>query len=139
MDEPAKGLVEFANARLDEETNNAVNARNKAEGVWTGSHGGVSCPEGYIISVPEEAFLDRRIIDHLVHWQPQNALISLTLQRKIVFRLSQVIETLETADPESWQWEAAQAEIDGLTFAVEVLCVRFQDHPEYNHAWIPEG
>lgn len=139
VDEPAKGLAEFFNARLDEEINNAVNARNRAEGVWTGSHGGVSCPEGYIISAPGQVFLDRRIVAHLVDWQPQNVLIGLTLHRKIGFRLAQVIETLETANPESWQWEAAQAEIDGLTVAVEALAVRYKDHPDYDHAWIPEA
>lgn len=53
-------LVDFFTARLDEESNNAVNARNRAEGVWTGSRSGVSCPEGHIISAPGDEFLDRR-------------------------------------------------------------------------------
>ena len=139
MDEPPQELVEFFNARLDEEINNAVNARNRADGVWTGSFGGVSCPTGYIISAPGDEFLDRRIVDHLVHWQPENVLVQLTLQRKIGFRLAQVIETLDNGDPESDEWESAHAEIDGLTVAVEALAARFKDHPDYDHAWIPSA
>lgn len=141
MSEPAKGLVEFFNARLDEEVNRAVNARNVTGNgeLWTTGHGGVSTPDRYIISAPGEDFLDRRVAQHLVDWQPQHVLTQLTLQRKIVFRLSEVIRILENLDPESWQWEAAQTEIDGLTVAVEALAVKYKDHPEYDHAWIPEG
>lgn len=130
-------LSEFFTARLDEEINQAVSARDTAEGYWTGSHGGVSSPEGYIISAPGEDFLDRRIVDHLVHWQPENVLIGLTLHRKIAFRFSEVIRTLDAADTGSDEWEAAHAEIDGLTVAVEALAVRYKDHPDYDHAWIP--
>lgn len=139
VEEPAKDLVAFFSARLDEEIHNAINARNKAEGVWTGSHGGVSCAEGFIISAPGEGFLDRCIVDHLVQWQPENVLTGLTLQRKIVVRLAQVIGVLDSADPESSEWESAWAEIDGLMFAVQALCVRYSERPDYNHDWLPSA
>jgi hypothetical protein len=144
FEEPAQGLVDFLRARIDEETNRALNARTVAgDGdLWTASHGGVSTPDRYVISAPGDQFLDRRVAQHLVDWQPQHVLAQLTLQGKIVFRLAEVLVILNTIDPEGpedWKWEAAQAEIDGLTFAVECLAVKYQDHPEYNHAWIPEG
>jgi hypothetical protein len=132
-------LHEFLTARLDEETNLTANTRNVTGDTWIASHGGISADGRYFLSGATEAFLDRRVADHVVRNQPQQVLIGLTLQRKIAFRLSQVVRTLGTADPRSAEWHAANAEIDGLTFAAKALAVRYKDHPGYDHEWIPEA
>jgi hypothetical protein len=128
-------LLRFLDARINEEIDMAVAARSVAPGTWTGSQRDVSA-HGQVVAVAAVA-ASKPVVDHVVRYQPDNTLVDLTLHKKITFRLREAARALDACGADSSEWCAAQAEISGLVFAVRALAVRYKDHPDYDHDWIP--
>lgn len=129
------GIVEFLNARLDDDEAYARMAfaeHNDATPEWSEPW------SGSVLTGPREdpiLTFDSGISRHMVRHDPARVLREAAAKRSLVTMYAKVADMDDGTDV--WAFSGAHGQANGLGIAVRALASVYADHPDYEEAWKP--